>query len=72
MADPMKIALGGAPEGFDARLVGKELAKGQTVIVGQDAAELALALQQEGLSASDAARQAGRREKGAQTLQRPV
>ena len=32
MADPMKIALGGAPEGFDARLVGKELAKGQTVI----------------------------------------
>ena len=32
MADPQKIVLGGAPEGFDAALLNKELAKGRPVI----------------------------------------
>ena len=32
MADQMKFLLGGAPEGFDARLLGRELAKGKPVI----------------------------------------
>ncbi len=32
MQNPDRILLGGAPEGFDARLLARELAKGQPVI----------------------------------------